>query len=305
MDSFFFNITDTKYKKEELFKAKEGYLNRVDISNGIVFLESKLVHYSQEVILKNLDRMLLFIMVKEGTFTLHDKLSGQKESVKKGEIALYVSSHQDMTLSMENSGNTDIFILCIADFFLKRYLSAGQNEIIDFLYHEIQKDVSLKIIDTQPIDALSLYIVEKILNVSSDERMQSIRAEHRVTEFMIHRFSLLDYFSEEIDTVSLELAAKAKAILLQNFISPPTIESLAHLCATNESKLKKVFKKVHQTTLHSYVQKLRLDEANILLKEEDLTIGQIAKKVGYKHQGHFSKLFFATYGVYPKALMKH
>jgi len=92
---------------------------------------------------------------------------------------------------------------------------------------------------------------------------------------LLHRFSLLDYFSEEIDAASLELAAKAKSILLQNFISPPTIESLAHLCATNESKIKKVFKKVHQTTLHSYVQKL-IDEGVI---SEDMRYSHPQKNI--------------------------
>ncbi|SFV90840.1 transcriptional regulator, AraC family [hydrothermal vent metagenome] len=48
----------------------------------------------------------------------------------------------------------------------------------------------------------------------------------------------------------------------------------------------------------------RLEEANLLLKEEKLTIGEVAKRVGYSHQGHFSKLFFATYGVYPKELIR-
>jgi len=42
MESFFFNITDRKYKISEIFKNKKEYINRVDISNGIVFLESKL-----------------------------------------------------------------------------------------------------------------------------------------------------------------------------------------------------------------------------------------------------------------------
>ena len=305
MDSFFFNITDTRYKISTLFKDKESYLQRVDISNGIVFLESKLVQHQQEVVLKNLDRMVMFAMVKRGTLKIYDALTQHEAYVQEGEIAIYCSSQQDMILTMQKSKNTDIFILFIADFFLKRYLSEDKDESIDLLYDEIQKEVSLKVIDKQPIDALSLYIVDKIVNVSADDRLQSLRAEHRVTEFMIHRFSLLDYFSEEIDVESLALARKAKTILLQNFITPPTIESLAHLCATNESKLKKVFKKVYYTTLHAYVQKLRLDEANLLLREEDLTIGEIAKKVGYKHQGYFSKLFFMTYGVYPKELMKH
>ena len=62
---------------------------------------------------------------------------------------------------------------------------------------------------------------------------------------------------------------------------------------------------MYHITIYGYVQKLRLEEANLLLKEKNLTIGEIAKKVGYRHQGHFSKLFFATYGVYPKALLKY
>ncbi len=305
MESFFFNITDTRYKVTELFSLKDEYLRRVDISNGIVFLEGKLFNKNKQIHLKNLDRMVMIVMAREGALSIQDHIDDSKVSVKEGEISIYCSSRQDMTLTMEQTKRSDVFILFVADFFLKRYLSNQQNEPIDFLYSKIQKEISLEHIYTQPIDALSLYIVEKILNISQNDCMQSIRAEHRVIEFIIHRFSLLDILVEGISPEELELASRAKAVLLQDFIHPPTVQVLAHLCATNESKLKKVFKKVYQTTLYGYVQKLRLDEANVLLREENLTIGEIAKRVGYKHQGHFSKLFFATYDVYPKELMKH
>ena len=305
MESFFFNITDTRYKVTELFRCKEEYLNRVDISNGIVFLECKLLNRSKQIHLKNLDRMVMIVMAKQGSFSIYDQTSDKEEHLKEGKIGIYCSSRQDMTLTIDEAEKSDIFILFIADFFLKRYLSNEENEPVDFLYGKIQKEVSLEHIHTQPIDALSLYIEEKIINISENDCMQSIRAEHRVIEFMIHRFSLLDMLIEGIAPEELDLASRAKSILLQDFIHPPTVQALAHLCATNESKLKKIFKKVYQTTLYGYVQKLRLDEANVLLREENLTIGEIAKMVGYKHQGHFSKLFFATYGVYPKALMKH
>jgi AraC-like DNA-binding protein len=305
MDSFFFNITDTRYKITKLLKESKGYLNRVDISNGIVFLESKLSGQHKEILLENLDRMVMIVMVHKGELHIYDHIDANAALVKEGEIGIFCSSRQNMTLTMQKSKNSNIFILFIADFFLKRYLSGTKNEPIDFLYEKIQREVSLEEINILPIDALSLYIVEKLLNVSEGDTMQSIRAEHRVIEFMIHRFNLLDILVENVSTDELELASRAKVILLQDFIHPPAIQTLAHLCATNESKLKKVFKKVYRTTLYSYVQKLRLEEANLLLKEENLTIGEIAKKVGYRHQGHFSKLFFSTYGVYPKELMKH
>lgn len=302
MDSFFFNITESRYKVTEIFRKKKAYIRRVDISNGIVFVESQLSQYTHTFQLQNLDRMLMLVMVKKGNFIMEDHNASKTEQVKEGEIALFCTSKQDLTLTVPPDEHSEIFVLFIADFFLKRYLSGNKNEPIDYLYAKMQQEISLEKIQTLPVDALSLYMVGKILNVPSSDRMQSIRAEHRVMEFMIHRFSLLDIF-EEVNDEELILASKAKAVLLEDFIAPPSVEVLAHLCATNTSKLKMVFKKVYKTTIHSYVQKLRLEEANILLKEEDLTIGEIAKRVGYRHQGHFSKLFFTTYGVYPKALL--
>jgi AraC-like DNA-binding protein len=305
MDSFFFNITDTRYKVTQLLKGEKEHLYRVDISNGIVFLESNLSNLYQEITLENLDRMVMVVMVNRGEVSIVDHISKKNMVVKETEIGIFCSSQQDMTFVLKKYKNSDIFILFIADFFLKRYLSSNKNEPINFLYNKIQKDISLEKINILPIDALSLYIVEKLLNVSIDDKMQSIRAEHRVVEFMIHRFSLLDILVEDVTAEELALASRAKAIILKDFVHPPTIQNVAHLCATNESKLKKVFKKVYQVTLYSYAQKLRLEEANLLLKEENLTIGEIAKRVGYRHQGHFSKLFFSTYGVYPKELMKY
>lgn len=303
MESFFFNITERRYKVTELFRDKNTLMQRVDISNGIVFIESRLYIKREALRLKNLDRMVMIVMVKEGELVIEDHASGGKEYIKEGTVSIFCSSKQDLSFHIPECEKSDIFVLFIADFFLKRYLSGNRQEPTDFLYGKIQQDLSLAHINTLPIDALTLYSVEKILNIPQNDTMQSIRAEHRVIEFMIHRFSLLDIF-DEVSDEELDLASKAKSVLLEDFIDPPTVEVLAHLCATNTSKLKTVFKKVYKTTIHSYVQKLRLEEANLLLKEEDLTIGEIAKRVGYRHQGHFSKLFFSSYGVYPKELIK-
>ena len=305
MDSFFFNITDTRYKITQLHTGKTGHLSRVDISNGIVFLESKLPGQKEEIVLKNLDRMIMIVMVNGGVLQIEDHIGHQSMDIKTSEVGVFCSSRQDMTLTIQKSEDSDIFILFIADFFLKRYLSGNPNEPIDLLYAKIQDDVSLEEVNLLPVDALSLYIVEKLLNVQDEERMQSIRAEHRVVEFMIHRFSLIDVLPEGSSKEEQQLAAHAREILLAEFIDPPTIEILAHRCATNASKLKKVFKKIYGTTIYQYIQKLRLEEANLLLRKEHVSIGEIAKRVGYRHQGHFSKLFYAAYGVYPRELQQH
>jgi len=300
--SFFFNITAQSYKRSVLSHDARGYLERVDISNGMVFIEGECRAKREEIHLHNLDRMVIMVMAKQGKVLLSDDISNATEIVKQGEIGLFVSSKQKMTLALPKQRNSEVFILFVADFFLKRYLSGEQREPIDYLYALLQQEISLAEVSLLPIDALSLYMITKLQEISEGSRMQSIRAEHRIVEFMMHRFAMLDIRGEEVSAEEQALVTKAKGILLRDFTHPPTIEVLAHLCATNTSRLKKVFKKVSQETIYAYIQRLRMEEASLLLKEKQYTIGEIAREVGYRHQGHFSRRFFETYGVYPRAL---
>jgi len=304
MDSFFFNITDTSYKISYLFENNEEYIKRVDISNGVVFYDilldnEKIFH------IKNLDRMIIIPLVKSGSLSLYDNMENNDYKVLENSTDMFVSSRQDLTFSFDSSKKTEIFMLFIADFILKRYLSANQKEMINYLYNKMQHEVTCELIDTKPIDALSLYIIDKALHLTTDETMASIKCEYYILEFLIHRLSLFNIVDDALSDDEICIASSAKNILLRCYTSPPSIKTLAHLCATNEFKLKKIFKKVHGMTIYAYVQKLRLERANVLLKEKYLNIGEIAKEVGYKHQGHFSKIFFEHYGVYPKDLLKN
>ncbi len=305
MYSFFFNITNQGYKTTKIYNKNRDHITRVDISNGLVFFDILLTSHEEIVYkIKNLDRMVVMSVIKDGVFKIIDNRSKRVYSSKKESSDIYCSSKQDFELILQKSDKTDIFVLFIADFFFKRYLSLNKNEPIDFLYNTIQGELSLKLINSQPTDALTIYLIDKIISIKNRNYLNSIIGEHSVIEFMIHRLSILDMIDESINKEERTIAIKAKKHLLKNFVNPPTIQTLAHLCATNESKLKIVFKKVYKLTTYSYIQKLRLEEANLLLKEQMFSIGEIAKKVGYKHQGHFSNLFFKTYGVYPKELLK-
>lgn len=304
MESLFFNITDTSYKVSELFKNKNEYIKRVDISNGLFFFDINLSEGKIDAHLKNLDRMIAICVVKEGKIDIVENIGNNKFTLHKNSINIVASSKQDVVMTTKESEKTDIFLLCIADFFLKRYLSNNHDEPIDFLYTLLQGKTTNTVVNTQSIDALSLYIIDKIVTIKPDSTMKSLVCEQSVLEFIAHRLKLLDMVDKDLDDNEICISKSAKEILLSSYTNPPTIELLAHLCATNESKLKKVFKKVYKSTIYEYVQKLRLERANLLLKEQALNIGEIAKEVGYKHQGHFSKLFFETYGVYPKDLLK-
>lgn len=304
MDSFFFNAAEKRFQVTEHFKHKEQHVIRVDISNGLVFFDIALkLNEEKTVSLKNIDRMNFIVSVARGKCQINDKLTSSTTRLKENNTYLFASSRQDFDIVIEPSEDTEIFILFIADFFIKRYLSNNDEEPINFLYQKIQADISLEQIHEAPTDALSLYLIDRIIHAKNSDKMNSIISEHRAIEYLIHRFSLLDILNEDEHSIEqLIIATKAKNIILKSYKTPPSIKELARLCGTNDFKLKRYFKQVHKTTVYGYVQKLRLEKANLLLKEHLMSVQAVANEVGYKHQGHFSAIFFKAYGVYPKDL---
>ena len=70
------------------------------------------------------------------------------------------------------------------------------------------------------------------------------------------------------------------------------------------SKLKYSFKDRYGTTIISYQQTLRVDRAKKLLKNTDLSIQEIAGKVGYANPSSLSKLFLEETGMKPMEYRK-
>jgi len=66
------------------------------------------------------------------------------------------------------------------------------------------------------------------------------------------------------------------------------------------SKLNRLFRCLYATTLHNYVQEMRLEYAAKLLKENKLPISEAALKSGYTNMSHFSKSFYKKFGILPK-----
>ncbi len=305
MESFFFNITDTRYKIQKLYEDKNSYIKKTDISNGIIYLDINLKdHDTINYDIKNLDHMIVISVIKKGSITLKDNLNDKTYHQNTDEIVIYASNTQDIRLTLRENNKSEIFVLFIADFFLRRYLSLKKYEPVDFLYEKLQNRVPVEVIQKQSTDAKSLYLIEKIISIEKEENIKSLRGIYHIIEFIIDRISLLDLSKSKINKDEYKLAQKAKNYLLKNYINPPTIKELAHICATNESKIKTVFKKAYSMTINNYIQQQKLQLANKLLKNGELSIGEISKKVGYKHQGYFSNLFFQKYSIYPKDLKK-
>ncbi|MDO4766240.1 MAG: AraC family transcriptional regulator [Eubacteriales bacterium] len=139
-------------------------------------------------------------------------------------------------------------------------------------------------------NALSLYIHGKSLEV----------------------FSLLyDYIYKETPKSAVHLSVKDKSILNdvksyieQNYADNFTIADLTKIFAINQQKLLSGFKSSFHATINEYTKKIRMTKALELLYDDELSIVEIAKSVGYYGDGYFQKVFKETYGVTPNQMRK-
>ena len=102
---------------------------------------------------------------------------------------------------------------------------------------------------------------------------------------------------------SIDRIYQAKDILVTQLENPPLISELARTVGLSESTLRRGFKKLFNTTVMGYLTSLRMKQAELLLRERKLSIGEIANLVGYSQLGHFSTAFKRQFGITPSQCM--
>ena len=77
------------------------------------------------------------------------------------------------------------------------------------------------------------------------------------------------------------------------------IGDLAGIACMSPTKFKETFKRLNGQTVTRYIQGRRMSQAELLLRQPDLTIEQVARSVGYTCASRFSALFKREVGMLP------
>lgn len=120
--------------------------------------------------------------------------------------------------------------------------------------------------------------------------------------FMLHLQSEISGLEFQIPVDVQQKLIAAKAYLLANYRTAPTIKQLSRIVSLNEFKLKYFFKMLFGTTIKSYVIALRMEEAKDLLWSYR-SVSDVAVRLGYKNVSHFILIFKRTFGKTPRQLM--
>lgn len=99
--------------------------------------------------------------------------------------------------------------------------------------------------------------------------------------------------------VQIRVIKEIHAFLVEHFEEHYTIDELSERFEMSPTVMKKCFKGVYGDSIYSYMKTYRLQVAERLLKESDLTVGEIAAKAGYLNPNKFTSAFRAEYGMPP------
>jgi AraC-like DNA-binding protein len=97
-----------------------------------------------------------------------------------------------------------------------------------------------------------------------------------------------------------DMLNKAREIIEQEYLNPPSLHNLALMVGTNECKLKNGFKRLFGSTIFGYLYHYRMEMACKHLTDSDSSIQEIAILTGYEHHSHFSTAFKRRFNLSPQ-----
>ncbi len=110
---------------------------------------------------------------------------------------------------------------------------------------------------------------------------------------------LTEYRSEQV-----EIVRSIHEYLLAHLDRRFTIEALSREYLMNPTTLKEVFKSVYGGSIAAHIKEHRMETAAQLLREESLSLAEVAKQVGYTNQSKFTAAFQAQFGLLPREYRK-
>lgn len=97
------------------------------------------------------------------------------------------------------------------------------------------------------------------------------------------------------------LAGRAEAYIINHMAERLSATRIARALRVNPDYLNRVFREVHRMTITEYLNRRKLQDAAMLLRESTDSIAEIAATCGYSTVAHFRRLFQRYNGVSPSA----
>ncbi|MEM8830125.1 MAG: AraC family transcriptional regulator [Cyanobacteria bacterium P01_G01_bin.19] len=147
-------------------------------------------------------------------------------------------------------------------------------------------------------------IIQEILQHPYQDAIARMYLEGKVLELLALQLAQLteskpDAIKVTLRPQNIDRIYQAKDILAARLQNPPSISKLARQVGLGETTLRRGFRELFDTTVVGYLTSLRMEQAELYLRDRKLSVSEIANLVGYSHLSHFSTAFKRQFGITP------
>lgn len=157
------------------------------------------------------------------------------------------------------------------------------DELNESLYEPITRLIKLLNRPEEDINFLAPFAIKEILYVLINDK----------SGYFLNKFAMEGTVSNKI--------VKAISEIKENFNEKLNIKELATLINMSESSLYQNFKTITSMSPIQFQKKLRLEEAKLMLINQNIEAAEVAFAVGYESPSQFSREYSRMFGMSPKA----
>lgn len=102
----------------------------------------------------------------------------------------------------------------------------------------------------------------------------------------------------------LKRIEEAAKFIKENFAQDLSVKNISRKTGLNPNKLQAGFRYLFSTTVNEFVTSVRLEQANVLLKNKEYNVQSVVSAIGLESNSYFSKIYKKKYGMTPKNYKK-
>lgn len=287
----------------------KGYLRFINPFEGISLLVQQF-ELNEELFIKRLenkeeDHVLIFSFRN----ILIENLTPSSKEKKITKLMLLPSvqvSTSDMALDIKVQANTLICNIIIGieiDYLKKMLPQNNSNKLIEQLLDRRQAYLYEEIISPSiQLVANDIFKFESTNDLA--HFFYKLKAEELIYLFLSELSKREQQTFYSINQHDLNQVYNVRDFVLSDLEKQPELSYLAQSAGMSVSKLSRVFKQIFGDSIYNYYQKMRMQKAVFLLKEDKLSVSEVGYQLGFSNLSHFSRLFEKHIGLTPKKFSK-
>lgn len=164
-------------------------------------------------------------------------------------------------------------------------------------YHEIVKEHGniLRLEDTAYPNQLIFKLFDKAVH---EEIKDAFESSSFAYTFIMELKRYLLHSTQSSNTIP-ESISNAVRYMQHHYSNPIILDDIVEASGLSKYHFSRLFQSIMQTSPMNFLTKIRLNKAIELMKDQDLTIEEIALRVGYSNGNYFTKVFKSIIGMSP------